>query len=155
MDSQYKTLFMMINIAIIILSVSLIIFQITTIRSNEKVKSQLNEQRYQTYDNRNYWSYHCYYGKVNKIEKGDTTQKREEMKINMEDILYTVSETAKLLKTNSNYVYDLIKKGLLPALKLGSFKIRRTSLIEFLAKYEGQDLTNLDNITNLEVVKDE
>lgn len=73
----------------------------------------------------------------------------------MEDILYTVSETAKLLKTNSNYVYDLIKKGLLPALKLGSFKIRRTSLIEFLAKYEGQDLTNLDNITNLEVVKDE
>lgn len=54
MDSQYKTLFMMINIAIIILSVSLIIFQITTIRSNEKVKSQLNEQRYQTYDNRNY-----------------------------------------------------------------------------------------------------
>lgn len=73
----------------------------------------------------------------------------------MEDILYTVSETAKLLKTNSNYVYNLIKKGLLPALKLGSFKIRRTSLIEFLAKYEGQDLTNLDNITNLEVIKNE
>ena len=40
----------------------------------------------------------------------------------MEDILYTVAETAKLLKTNPNYIYDLINKGLLPALKLGSFK---------------------------------
>ena len=36
----------------------------------------------------------------------------------MEDILYTVSETAKLLKTNTNYVYELIKLGFLPALKL-------------------------------------
>lgn len=54
MDNHYKTLFTMTNVAIIILSVSCIIFQIITIRSNEKVKSQLNEQRYHTYDNRNY-----------------------------------------------------------------------------------------------------
>ena len=53
-DNHYKTLFTMTNVAIIILSVSFIIFQIITIRSKEKVKSQLNEQRYQTYDNRNY-----------------------------------------------------------------------------------------------------
>ena len=29
----------------------------------------------------------------------------------MEDILYTVKETAELIKTNPNYVYELIKKG--------------------------------------------
>lgn len=71
----------------------------------------------------------------------------------MEEILYTVAETAKLLKSNTNYVYALIKKGMLPALKLGSFKIRRTSLLEFLSKYDGQDLTDLDNVKELEGVQ--
>ena len=64
----------------------------------------------------------------------------------MEDVLYTVAETAKLLKTNSNYVYELIKRGLLPALKLGSYKVRKTALTNFLEKNEGKDLTDLDNI---------
>ena len=67
----------------------------------------------------------------------------------MEDILYTVSEVAKLIKTNTNYVYELIKKGFLPALKLGSYKVRRAALLEFLEKYEGKDLTDLYNIVNL------
>ena len=69
----------------------------------------------------------------------------------MENVLYTVSEVAKILKTNVNYVYSLIKKGYLPALKLGSLKIRKVSVDEFLEKYEGKDLTNLDFIKNLEV----
>ena len=68
----------------------------------------------------------------------------------MEDVLYTVKEVSKLLKTNTNYVYELIKKGMLPALKLGSFKIRKSALFEFLSKYEGQDLTDLNNIKELE-----
>lgn len=70
----------------------------------------------------------------------------------MEDILYTVAETAKLLKTNPNYIYELIKRGLLPALKLGSYKIRKSALIEFLITNEGKDLTDLDNIKELEGV---
>lgn len=69
----------------------------------------------------------------------------------MEDILYTVKETSKLLKTNQNYIYELIKKGFLPALKLGCFKIRRSAILEFLEKYEGQDLTDLNNIKVLEM----
>ena len=69
----------------------------------------------------------------------------------MEDVLYTVSETAKLLKTNPNYIYELIKRGMLPALKLGSLKVRKTALIEFLSKYEGKDLTDLNNIRNLQI----
>lgn len=67
----------------------------------------------------------------------------------MEDVLYTVKEVSRLLKTNPNYVYELINKGLIPALKLGSFKIRRSSLLEFLKQNEGKDLTDLDNITSL------
>ena len=50
-------------------------------------------------------------------------------------------------------VYELIKKGYLPALKLGSFKIRRSALLEFLEKYEGQDLTDLTNVKELKEVK--
>lgn len=69
----------------------------------------------------------------------------------MEEILYTVKETAKLLKVNPNYVYDLIKKEMLPALKLGSFKIRRTSLLNFVKENEGKDMTDLNNIKELKV----
>ena len=70
----------------------------------------------------------------------------------MEDVLFTVAEVSKLLKTNTNYVYELIRKGFLPALKLGSFKIRKSALLEFLEKYEGQDLTDLSNIKVLQGV---
>lgn len=67
----------------------------------------------------------------------------------MEDILYTVAEVAKLIKTNPAYVYELIKTGLLPALKLGSYKVRKVALLEFLEKNEGKDLTDLNNIIEI------
>ena len=69
----------------------------------------------------------------------------------MEDILYTVKETSKILKTNTDYVYSLIKKGYLRCLKLGSYKIRKSTIEEFLAKYEGYDFTDLDNVKELEL----
>lgn len=69
----------------------------------------------------------------------------------MNDVLYTVNEVSKLIKCNVNYTYSLINKGLLPALKLGSMKVRRTALLEFLEKYEGKDLTDIDNIAELEI----
>ncbi|WP_294363518.1 helix-turn-helix domain-containing protein [uncultured Clostridium sp.] len=68
----------------------------------------------------------------------------------MENMLYTVKETAKILKTNTDYVYALIKKGKLKCLKLGSYKIRKVALEEFLIQYEGYDLSNLDNVIPLE-----
>ncbi|WP_330577789.1 helix-turn-helix domain-containing protein [Alkaliphilus serpentinus] len=68
----------------------------------------------------------------------------------MEDILYTVTEASKLIKTNPAYVYELIHAGLIPVIKLGSIKIRRSSLLEFLAKYEGMDLTKPNNIKKLD-----
>lgn len=73
----------------------------------------------------------------------------------MEEVIYTVAETAKLLKTNPAYIYKLINAGLLPALKLGGIKIRKVALLEFLKKYEGKDLRDVNNIKELEVEKHE
>lgn len=69
----------------------------------------------------------------------------------MGEILYTVKETSKILKTNTDYVYSLIKKGYLRCLKLGSYKIRKSTIDEFLAKYEGFDLSDLDNVKELDL----
>lgn len=70
----------------------------------------------------------------------------------MEDVLFTVKEVSKMIKTNPAYVYSLINSGLLPALKLGSYKIRKTTLLDFLEKYEGKDLTNINEIKDLHKV---
>ena len=69
----------------------------------------------------------------------------------MEEVLYTVSEVSKLIKTNPAYVYELIKAGHLQVLKLGSMKVRRETLMEFLRKYEGYDLTNPHEVKKLSV----
>lgn len=73
----------------------------------------------------------------------------------MEDVLYTVKEVSQLIKTNVGYVYNLIKKGYLPALNLGSLKVRRASLLEFLEKYDGKDLSDLDNIKGLNINRED
>lgn len=68
----------------------------------------------------------------------------------MEDkIIYTVKEVSEIIHTNPAYVYTLIKSGLLPALKLGSYKIRKSSLVDFLENNEGKDLTDPFNIKPL------
>lgn len=68
----------------------------------------------------------------------------------MEDILLTVKEVAKLLKTNPDYVHKLRKSGLLPFLKIGQYKVRKVSLEKFLEQYEGKDITDPFNINELE-----
>ena len=65
------------------------------------------------------------------------------------EMLYTVKEVSKLLKCNIDTVHRLRKAGLLPFMKLGSYKVRRKSLEEFLAKYEGKDLTDPFEIKEL------
>lgn len=67
----------------------------------------------------------------------------------MEEILYTVPEVSKLLKVNTNCVYDLIRSGLLPCMKLGRLKIRRKAILEFVDKYEGKDLSNPKEVKEL------
>lgn len=63
-----------------------------------------------------------------------------------ERVIYTVKEVSQLLRTNAAFIYKLIDTGLLPALKLGSIRVRKEALDEFLQKYEGCDLSDLSHI---------
>ena len=63
-----------------------------------------------------------------------------------ERVIYTVREVSQLLRTNAAFIYKLIDTGLLPALKLGSLRVRKEALDEFLQKYEGCDLSDLSHI---------
>lgn len=65
------------------------------------------------------------------------------------NLLYNVKEVAEILKTNVTYVHKLRKAGLLPFLKLGTYKVRAEALNEFLEKYENYDLTDPDNVREL------
>lgn len=67
----------------------------------------------------------------------------------MEDMVYTVEETAEILRTSKNYVYELINAGRLKVLRLPKIKIRKKELEVFLEKYEGYDLSNPDNPVKL------
>ena len=48
-------------------------------------------------------------------------------------------------------IWQLIRLGLLPALKLGSIRVRKEALEEFLQRYEGYDLSDPLNIKELAV----
>ena len=65
-----------------------------------------------------------------------------------EKILYTVKEVSALLHIKQGFVYDLIRAGLLPALKLGAYKVRREALYKFLEDNEGMDLRNPANVSS-------
>ncbi|SDL09729.1 helix-turn-helix domain-containing protein [Natronincola ferrireducens] len=69
--------------------------------------------------------------------------------MNHGDYLYTVEEVAQILKVNKNAVYDLINARVLRALKLGRLKITKFELLRFLKEYTGKDLSNLDEIREL------
>ena len=59
-----------------------------------------------------------------------------------EPVVYTVKEVSILLHTNPAYIYRIIDLGLLPALKLGSIRVRKDALDGFLRRYEGYDLSD-------------
>ncbi len=60
-----------------------------------------------------------------------------------------MKEVSEILKTNVTYVHKLRKTGLLPCLKLGTYKVRQETLDDFLSKYEGYDLTDPEHISKL------
>ena len=68
----------------------------------------------------------------------------------MEEMLYTVNEVAEIsLRTNTSYVYALKRAGKLKFMKIGSLKCRKVTLEAFLEKYDGMDLSDPENITQL------
>lgn len=64
--------------------------------------------------------------------------------------LLTVKEVSKILKVNVSFVYELINKGHLKALKLGSMKVTNVELDRFILNASGNDFSNLDNVVPLE-----
>lgn len=66
-----------------------------------------------------------------------------------EKLIYTVQEVAKLLHSSPNYIYELINKGYLPAIKLGSIKILKSSLEQFLIENQGKDFSDFNNIKSI------
>lgn len=74
-----------------------------------------------------------------------------EREISMNDLIYTVPEAAKILKVEQNTVRELIRKGYLVALKLGRLKIRKIEIERFLEWAQGKDLSDLNNVKNLQV----
>ena len=66
-----------------------------------------------------------------------------------ETLIYTVHEVAKIIHSSPNYIYKLIEYGYLPAIKLGSIKILKSSLEQFLIENEGKDLSNINEIKKL------
>ena len=64
-------------------------------------------------------------------------------------MVYTVKEVAKMLHSSPNYIYELINKGYLPAIKLGSVKILKSSLEKFMIQNEGKDLSDTNRIKSL------
>lgn len=74
-------------------------------------------------------------------------------KLSMDEYLpqriYTAEEAAHILRVSKQLVYDLIKEGLLVALKLGRLKVTSDEIDRFVKKYEGKDMTDLKNIKDL------
>ena len=68
----------------------------------------------------------------------------------MEEMLYTVPEVAEILKTNVEFVYKLQRSGKLRFMKIGRLKCRKSTLEEFLDKYDGCDISNPFNIQTLQ-----
>lgn len=67
----------------------------------------------------------------------------------MTEMLYTVQEVADILKTNTDYVYKLHRSGLLRFLKIGRLKCRKSTLEEFLAQYDGKDISDPFNVQEI------
>lgn len=66
-------------------------------------------------------------------------------------VLYTMKEVSEILKTNVTYVHRLRKTGLLPCIKLGTYKVRKEALEAFLKKWEGHDLTEPEHVKDGDV----
>ena len=57
-------------------------------------------------------------------------------RIKEEQIVYSAQEAAKILHSSPNYIYELVKKGKLKAVKLKSIKILKSTLESFLKENE-------------------
>jgi excisionase family DNA binding protein len=66
-----------------------------------------------------------------------------------------VPEVAQILKTNVDQVYKLQRAGLLRFMKIGRLKCRKSTLEQFLEKYDGCDISDPFNVQKIEGVENE
>ncbi|MFL0194813.1 helix-turn-helix domain-containing protein [Clostridium sp. WILCCON 0269] len=57
------------------------------------------------------------------------------------NMIFTVEETSKILKSSTNTIYNLIRQGKIKALKLGRLKVPMFELERFLRDNLGEDLS--------------
>lgn len=72
----------------------------------------------------------------------------------MEEMLYTVPEVAKILKTNVDYVYKLQRSGQIKFMKIGRLKCRKKALEDFLERFDGCDISDPLNPVPIEEGKE-
>ena len=72
-----------------------------------------------------------------------------------EKIIFSVKEVAEMLHSSPNYIYALIEIGYLPAIKLGSFKVVKSTLEQFLIENQGNDLSDINNIKKIKIISDD
>ncbi len=54
--------------------------------------------------------------------------------------VYTVKETAKLLKTNVNLIYEMINQKQLKAIRIGAYKITAKEIDRYLSECDNEVL---------------
>lgn len=64
-------------------------------------------------------------------------------------LVYTVAEASELLGITKVRVYELIHSGILKGFKCGRMSVSLFAIQDFLKKYEGLDISNPKNITQL------
>ena len=62
------------------------------------------------------------------------------------EVLYTVSQVAKIYKTSTRVIRNLIRSGALKGIRLGDMKVTHTEMMDFLSRNTGMDLSNPYNI---------
>jgi excisionase family DNA binding protein len=66
-----------------------------------------------------------------------------------------VPEVAAILKTNVDYVYKLQRAGLIRFMKIGRYKCRKSTLEQFLERFDGCDISDPFNVQKIEGVENE
>lgn len=70
-----------------------------------------------------------------------------DQKISIKDkVLLSVKDLKIVLGLGEGSIYKILHAGLLPYLNIGGIKVRKSAVEEFAAKFEGYDLTDIDNI---------
>ena len=57
--------------------------------------------------------------------------------------VFTVAETAEILRCSEGFVRRILTCGLMRYMKIGDIKIRSEALDEFLERFDGEDVTKI------------